>query len=331
MSDAEVQQQQDDIQSGFQNVPLEVDTRTADSIRDSDSTLGSEDNGSIYTSSLTSSVTEYRFENGRRYHSHSDGWYHLPNDEQELDRLDLQHAIWRMTLNGRLYMAPIVEVNNVLDLGTGTGIWAIEFAEEHPSANVLGTDLSPVQPDFVPPNCRFLIDNVEGDWRFEQTFDFIHSRVLYFGIHDWRRYIDQVWENLAPGGWTEVAEVGFPLGRADDTPAGGAVDVWSNRIIEASRMGGVDVENALRIDEIVQEKGFIHVRKQEFQWPMGPWPRNRRQKVLGKYVYEDWMQGMGGLSMALFTRYLGWSREQVELDLSEVRKDTKEGHYYLPM
>lgn len=34
----------------------------------------------------------------------------------------------------------------MLDLGTGTGIWAIDFADEYPSANVIGTDLSPIQP-----------------------------------------------------------------------------------------------------------------------------------------------------------------------------------------
>ena len=33
--------------------------------------------------------------------------------------------------------------------------WAIEFAEEHPSALVLGVDLSPIQPPHVPVNCSF--------------------------------------------------------------------------------------------------------------------------------------------------------------------------------
>jgi methylase of polypeptide subunit release factors len=33
----------------------------------------------------------------------------------------------------------------VLDIGTGTGIWAIDFADEHPEAEVIGTDLSPIQ------------------------------------------------------------------------------------------------------------------------------------------------------------------------------------------
>lgn len=35
-----------------------------------------------------------------------------------------------MLLGGELYVAPIgKDVQRVLDLGTGTGIWAIEFAE----------------------------------------------------------------------------------------------------------------------------------------------------------------------------------------------------------
>jgi methylase of polypeptide subunit release factors len=31
---------------------------------------------------------------------------------------------------------------------TGTGIWAIEFAQQYPLAQVLGTDLSAIQPEW---------------------------------------------------------------------------------------------------------------------------------------------------------------------------------------
>jgi ubiquinone/menaquinone biosynthesis C-methylase UbiE len=34
-----------------------------------------------------------------------------------------------MLLNGELLIAPIENPQRVLDLGTGTGIWAIDFAE----------------------------------------------------------------------------------------------------------------------------------------------------------------------------------------------------------
>ena len=60
------------------------------------------------------------------------------------------------------------------------GIWATEFAEAFPQTQVTGTDLSPIQPDFVPPNCRFIIDNAEHDWAFEQKFDYIHSRMVSY-------------------------------------------------------------------------------------------------------------------------------------------------------
>jgi ubiquinone/menaquinone biosynthesis C-methylase UbiE len=43
---------------------------------------------------------------------------------------DLQHHLFVMSLHGALHLAPIKEgLHNVLDIATGTGIWAIEFGE----------------------------------------------------------------------------------------------------------------------------------------------------------------------------------------------------------
>ena len=43
-----------------------------------------------------------------------------------MDRLDLQHQLWLYTLRNELFTAPIQSPKNILDIGTGTGIWAIE-------------------------------------------------------------------------------------------------------------------------------------------------------------------------------------------------------------
>jgi methylase of polypeptide subunit release factors len=46
------------------------------------------------------------------------------------EHLDLQHHLFLLTFKGKLFTAPIPKdqiLHNVLDVGTGTGIWAIDF------------------------------------------------------------------------------------------------------------------------------------------------------------------------------------------------------------
>lgn len=64
------------------------------------------------------------------------------------------HHVLTLLLDGELHRAPISSDAslNVLDVGTGTGLWAIDFGDKYPSATVLGTDISPIQPNWVPPN-----------------------------------------------------------------------------------------------------------------------------------------------------------------------------------
>ena len=55
--------------------------------------------------------------------------------------------------------------HRVLDVGTGTDIWAFDFADEHPEAQAIGVDLSPIQPKFVP------LDDLEEDAIFKLIED----------------------------------------------------------------------------------------------------------------------------------------------------------------
>lgn len=98
-----------------------------------------------------------------------------------------------LLLDNKLCLAPIGDhPKRVLDVGTGTGIWAIDFADQFPSAEVIGTDLSPIQPSFVPPNLKFELDDAQLDWTYSPGyFDFIHIRCLFGSIGDWPRLYGQ--------------------------------------------------------------------------------------------------------------------------------------------
>lgn len=64
-----------------------------------------------------------------------------------------------------------------------------DFADEYPSAEVIGSDLSPIQPTFVPPNLKFEVDDVEEPWVYpENHFDLIHVRALYGAVADWPEF-----------------------------------------------------------------------------------------------------------------------------------------------
>ena len=58
--------------------------------------------------------------------------------KSERDRLDLQHMLFTISCDGALNFAPIENPKRVLDIATGTGIWAMEFGKTFsPTTSIL--------------------------------------------------------------------------------------------------------------------------------------------------------------------------------------------------
>ncbi|KAH6874267.1 S-adenosyl-L-methionine-dependent methyltransferase [Thelonectria olida] len=315
--------------------PIEAD-QEVNQINDGDSTLGAGHTVSS-TSSIRSSILKYREENGRTYHAYKDGKYLSPNDERENDRLDLQHHLFMLTFGDKLYTCPAdtaKQVQRVLDVGTGTGIWAIDFADEHPGAQIIGIDLSPIQPSFVPPNLTFQIDDLDDPWTFAYKFDFIYSRMMTTSVSDWPRFFEQAYENLNPGGWIELADIVFPVKVDDDTwPEDSALQKWSAIQLDATIKAGRPINSAESYKSQLADAGFTDIVETVYKWPTNHWPKDKKLKELGIWNLENVMPSLEGFSMALFTRVLGWSRQEVEVFLVKVRKELKDPkiHGYWPI
>lgn len=234
------------------------------------------------TTSLRSSVLNFEIENGRRYHSYQQGAYAFPNDENELDRMDLEHHIFRMLL-GDNHLTPLRKPQKILDLGTGTGIWAIEMADQFPSAHVLGIDLSPVQPQLLPPNCEFLVDDFEQEWMWQEgSFDLIHGRLMLASVTDYPKLFERAFRAVKPGGYLEIHEID-PTSYCDDgtLTAESTATQWGELFKEGCAKAGQAILPLEEHKPLMQEAGFTDVKELILIRPHNAWPKDKWLKRIG--------------------------------------------------
>jgi hypothetical protein len=135
-------------------------------------------------------------ENGRYYHGYRRGIYQYPCDEPEKDRMDIYHKLFAVARRDMLHQAPVPQhgETRILDLGTGTGIWAIDMADKFLHAEVLGLDLVNIQPERIPPNLRFRVPrDYESPWSLgEDSWDLIHLRMACGSVTSWPELYQKV-------------------------------------------------------------------------------------------------------------------------------------------
>ncbi|KAH0544444.1 hypothetical protein FGG08_001471 [Glutinoglossum americanum] len=289
---------------------------------------------------LASSTLAYPVEHGRRFHAYRDGNYIMPNDERESDRLDMIHHLMTLSLGNRLHKAPLDNPRRILDVGTGTGIWAMEMGYQlkhktgdlYPEAFVLGNDLSPIQPSLVPPNVYFEVDDVESPWAYNEPFDFIHCRYLTTAITDWPKLVSQVYQfviparsHTAPNGWAEMMDYDLQLYSEDgsltnDRP----VMVWLDHILTASRMTGRDPCPGPQLEGWMREVGFTNIHHELLKLPVGIWPNDPHLKSIGAWNFLQMLNGLEAFSLRLWTHVLGRQWEQLQRLLVDVRNDFRD-------
>ncbi|EFH81068.1 class I SAM-dependent methyltransferase [Ktedonobacter racemifer] len=220
----------------------------------------------------------------RRYRD--DVPYLLPKDLEEGDRLNFQHYALRLALKGN-FVAPLGEqVQHILDVGSGTGIWGQEMARQFPHAHIVGLDLEPPQTvslsaaaTLPPSNYRFLQGDVLKGLPFSApTFDLTHQRLLVFAIPaaQWPFVLGELVRVTHSQGWVELLDFDgfYSMG-----PAMEQADAWLRRSLQAR---GIQMDIISTLDGILQHEANAQgVQLHQFtkQWldlPIGGWRSHDR-------------------------------------------------------
>ncbi|KAF6798831.1 UMTA methyltransferase [Colletotrichum sojae] len=200
----------------------------------------------------------------------------------------LAHIQCRTT---RLYLSPVEKgkVHKILDIGTGTGIWAVEMGDIFPDAQ----ESDCIQLRLIPPNVKFEVDDVESEWLSDRKYDFILCRYMLASIGDWPKLVKNIYDNLAPGGWAEFQDMSAEWYSDDGT--------------------------------LTEKHEMFH---QKYKVPISPWAKEQRLKEIGLLNLAQVPGGLEAFTIRAFCGFLGKSTEEVLETISEVRKELKALHLF---
>ncbi|KAF4341197.1 demethylmenaquinone methyltransferase [Fusarium beomiforme] len=307
-------------------VAAAAETLEVDDIPEEEQDEGLGEDFESSTASITSSILNYRTIHGRTYHSErGNAAYWGSNDERQNEAMDIAHHMFTLSQDGELHLAPLSDdIQKVLDVGCGTDS---DFADKFPGCEVIGTDISPIQPSWVPPNVKFEIEDFNQDWTFApESFDYVHLRYLVGCVPDWDRLYEQAYKALKPGGWIESFEASPHIESDDDSvKPDSALAQWAPIFIKASKTIGntftVLAEDLQRSG--IEKAGFTDIKQWDSKVPLNPFPKDPKLKEIGQFGELFSTQDTEGLVLFVAST-LGWAPEQVHVYIAKFRKEIRD-------
>jgi hypothetical protein len=117
-------------------------------------------------------------------------------------------------------------------------------------------------------------------------------------------------------------------------PSDSAVVKWCTLMNEGGLKAGFDLRlTSEKIRSAMEEAGFKDITVLDLKLPIGVWPADPRLREAGKYALGAMDYGLQGISLAIFTRFLGWQVDEMEVLLAQVRNEWRRRrvHSYWPM
>ncbi|KAJ7252810.1 S-adenosyl-L-methionine-dependent methyltransferase [Mycena rebaudengoi] len=151
----------------------------------------------------------------------------------------------------------------ILELGCGTGAWALQAAIQFPDAEIVAVDLAePPNRNSFPANVKFHMVDLTADLNLEPgSFDLVHARFVLVHVKNGKDLIARVAQLVKPGGLLLLEDAD---GQSMIETGGPALSLSQSKLLEYGRSRGTDREIGRKIGEIMAELPClqdVHVRK----------------------------------------------------------------------
>ncbi|KAJ7893540.1 S-adenosyl-L-methionine-dependent methyltransferase [Mycena leptocephala] len=260
---------------------------------------------------------------------HPENWvYPLSNacdSDEEMRRLDAMHAAVTRYFDGELSPAPIAEMRprRILDLGCGSGAWAIQAAMQFSDAQVFAVDISPIPDRPIPGNMCFELADLTKDLEFDkEMFDIVHSRLVMSHISNGENTVKRAAQLVRPGGLLLMEDL--DIGSLVRT-GGCGVHQMVSKMLKVISSNAADGELGRKFEGIVTATGYfpqVHVHK--IAIPLSGNGLHETENELGVAFRKSWMQvseDFGRRCVAHGFTETMIKEQQVELDDRECRAE----------
>ncbi|OJD24004.1 hypothetical protein ACJ73_04644, partial [Blastomyces percursus] len=279
------------------------------------------------TTKLDKSFLELITYQGREYQNYSveKKTYFEPVDDDEIERLRLQHQIFHKIFGEKWIFPQMGAPELVLDCGCGAGTWAAEVAEEYPDCKVIGVDISPhMMPDEAPENLYLQVDDLNREFTFDPNyFDVVNSRFVASGLnkHRWESYIEDIKTTLKPGGWVQMVEMYFNVQSDNGTITDAhALRKWSSKYLK-SLEDVKELRVAMKLGGLLEAARFNNVQTRVINVPLAPWPDDAHLREIGRINRPNVHLLLESLALYPLVKRMNMSREEFDELVAQARTE----------
>ncbi|KAL4948888.1 hypothetical protein BDW69DRAFT_188855 [Aspergillus filifer] len=219
---------------------------------------------------------------------------------------------------GKLVHGPATAPKVILDIGTGSGYWALELASAFKAATVYGVDIVLLQPTWTAPNCHFHVaDITQPDWheaRSYQNADLVRIDRFFGDIPVLRWILKGAYSCCASRGVVEIHHTGICLANRNENTA------FHGFYRDLETAYGRDLNPIHAYYRAMRDNGFRQVNNERREIPLDA-PRNPKQEE----IYQNWLRGLEAMSLRYFVERLDKSYLQATVEIAGARSALQQG------